>query len=107
MGYLYSNCDMTENALRCELKALELYRQTLSSEHINIANSLRNIGLDYENMNNLSEALRYFNESLSIYRANYGPEHEMVKRGEADIVRLKDKQVSLSTHEIESKKFKQ
>ncbi|CAF3804600.1 unnamed protein product [Adineta steineri] len=107
MGYLYSNCDMIENALRCELKALELYRQTLSSDHINIANSLRNIGLDYENMNNLSEALRYFNESLSIYRANYGPEHEMVKEGEADFARLEEKQVSLSTHEKESKKFKQ
>ncbi|CAF0859397.1 unnamed protein product [Adineta steineri] len=99
MAYLYSNCDMIENALRCELKALELYRQTLSPDHTNIANSLRNIGLCYERMNNLSEALRYFNESLSIYQANYGPEHEMVKRGEADIARLKEKQLSLLSHE--------
>ncbi|CAF0948433.1 unnamed protein product [Adineta steineri] len=91
-----------EYALRCELKALELNRQTLPSDHINIANRLRNIGLDYEEMNNLSEALRYFSESLSIYQANYGPEHEMVKRGEADIAILKEKQFSLSYHKEEN-----
>ncbi|CAF1243343.1 unnamed protein product [Adineta steineri] len=101
MGLLYSNYDMMEDALRCELKSLEIDRQTLSSDHTNIAISLRNIGIYYENMNNLSEALRYFNESLSIYQANYGPEHEMVKRGEADIARLREKQLSLSSHEEE------
>ncbi|CAF0856129.1 unnamed protein product [Adineta steineri] len=98
---LYFNNDMMEDALRYQLKALELYRQTLSSDHINIANSLRNIGLCYENMNNLSEALRYFNESLLIYQVNYGPEHERVKGVEADIARLKEKQLSLSSHEDE------
>ncbi|CAF1417907.1 unnamed protein product [Adineta steineri] len=101
MSCLYSNYDMIEDALRCNLKALELYRQTLSSDHINIANSLRNISINYKTMNNLSEALHYFNESLSIYRANYGSEHEIVKRGEADIARLKEKQLSLSSHQEE------
>ncbi|CAF1360620.1 unnamed protein product [Adineta steineri] len=101
MGCLYSKYDMMEDSLRCHLKSLELDRQALSSDHINIARSLRNIGLDYENMNNLSEALRYFNESLSIYRANYGPEYERVKRGETDIDRLKKKQLSLPSHEDE------
>ncbi|CAF0934612.1 unnamed protein product [Adineta steineri] len=98
MAYLYSKRDMIEDALRCDLKALELFRQTLSSDHINIAISLRNIGLDYKRMNKLSEALRYFNESLLIYRANYGAKHEKVKRGEAHIAVLKNKQVSLSSH---------
>ncbi|CAF0934451.1 unnamed protein product [Adineta steineri] len=104
MAGLYSNCDMMEDALRCDIKALEVDRQTLSSDHINIALSLRNIGIDYERMNNLSEALRYFNESLLIYQANYGPEHEMVKTGEADIARLKEKQLSLSSHMKNNKK---
>ncbi|CAF4119734.1 unnamed protein product [Adineta steineri] len=89
MARLYSNYDMMEDALRYDLKALEIDSQTLSSDHTYIADSLRNIGLDYKKMNNLSEALRYYNESLSIYRANYGPKHEMVKRCEADIARLK------------------
>ncbi|CAF0894232.1 unnamed protein product [Adineta steineri] len=107
MSCLYSNCDMIEDALRCDLKALEIDRQTLSCDRINIANSLRNIGIDYEKMNNLSEALRYFNESLSMYQANYGPEHEKVKRGEADIARLKKKQLSPSSHiKIYSLQFK-
>ncbi|CAF4046149.1 unnamed protein product, partial [Adineta steineri] len=65
MACLYSKYDMMEDALRCDLKALEIDRQTLSSDHTYIANSLRNIGLCYERMNNLSEALRYFNDSLS------------------------------------------
>ncbi|CAF1408189.1 unnamed protein product [Adineta steineri] len=94
MACLYSKYDMKEDALRCDLKALEIDRQTLSSDHTYIANSLRNIGIDYEEMSNLSEALRYYNESLSIYRANYGPKHEIVKRVEADIARLKGKQLS-------------
>ncbi|CAF3803605.1 unnamed protein product [Adineta steineri] len=104
MACLYSKYDMMEDALRCDLKALEIDRQTLSSDHINIANSLSNIGLCYERMNNLSEALRYFNESLSIYRANYGPEHEMVKRGEVNIIRLKEKQLPLPSHMKKNKK---
>ncbi|CAF1022381.1 unnamed protein product [Adineta steineri] len=104
MGCLYSKYDMNEDALRCDLKALELKRQILSSDHVDIANSLRNIGIDYRDMNNLSEALRYFNESLSIYQANYGAEHEMVKRGETDIIRLKDKQLSVSPQEKKNKK---
>ncbi|CAF0898613.1 unnamed protein product [Adineta steineri] len=101
MGLLYSNYDMNEDALQCELKSLEIDRQTLSSDHTNIAISLRNIGRYYKDMNNLSEALHYFNESLSIYQANYGPEHEMVKEGEAEIAELKEKQLSLSSHEEE------
>ncbi|CAF1281709.1 unnamed protein product [Adineta steineri] len=92
IGCLYSKYDMTEDALRCQLKALELYRQTLSSDHINIAKSLKNIGLCYEEMNNLSEVLRYFNESLSIYRANYGSKHVKVKRGEAQGMNVNNNQ---------------
>ncbi|CAF1040709.1 unnamed protein product [Adineta steineri] len=106
MAYLYSKNDLIEDALQCQLKALELFRQTLSSDHTYIAISLRNLGLCYKKMNNLSEAYRYFNESLSIYQANYGPKHEMVKSGEADIARLTEKQLSLSAHEEEQRKFK-
>ncbi|CAF0898778.1 unnamed protein product [Adineta steineri] len=104
MAGLYSKYDMNEDALRCDLKALEIDRQTFSSDHTNIACSLKNIGLDYENMNNLSEALRYFNESLSIYQANYGPDHGRVNRGEADIARLKEKQLSPASHMKKNKK---
>jgi tetratricopeptide (TPR) repeat protein len=103
MACLYDEYDMMEDALRCQLKALELDRLTLSSDHTSIANSLRNIGLSYEQMNNLTEALRYFNESLSIYRANYGPEHKAVKLLEADIAGLTDKQLSPTPREEEQK----
>ncbi|CAF3728918.1 unnamed protein product [Rotaria sp. Silwood1] len=52
-------------------------------------------------MNNPLEALRYFNERLSIYNVNYGSEHENVKMVEKDITQLNDEQQSSSTNEIE------
>jgi len=97
---LYNNCDKFQDALRYYLKALDLCRQLLSSDHIDIANNLRNIGVCYENTKNPSEALRYYNESLSIYKLNYGPEHERVKELENDIAGLNDEQPSTSANEI-------
>jgi tetratricopeptide (TPR) repeat protein len=99
MACLYSKYDMNEDALRCELKALEFKRQTLSSDHVDIAYNLRNIGISYEEMNNPSEALRYYNESLSIYKLNYGPEHENVKLVEEYIAQLTNERSSSSTNE--------
>jgi tetratricopeptide (TPR) repeat protein len=101
MSRLYTESDMTKDAIRCELKALDLYRRTLSSDHIDIANSLRSIGLYYEKTDAISEALRYYSKSLSIYRANYGLEHEDVKKVEEDIERLKSKRTSLDLVEPE------
>ncbi|CAF4586003.1 unnamed protein product [Rotaria sp. Silwood2] len=98
MACLYSNCGMFDNALKCQLKALDLNRQILPSNHTSIANNLRNIGLFYQAMNKSSEALRYFDESLSIYRASYGQDHEYVKRGETDIFNMKTKTNSKSTN---------
>lgn len=46
-------------------------------------------------MNNPSKALIYFNESLSIYRANYGPDHEKLKSVENDIAKLANKQPTI------------
>ncbi|CAF3797467.1 unnamed protein product [Rotaria sp. Silwood1] len=92
MTCLYGAYNMNEDALRCELKALDVNRTILSSDHIDIANNLRNIGISYREMNNPSEALRYFNESLSIYKVNYGSEHEKVKKVEADIATLNEEQ---------------
>ncbi len=101
MACLYSKYEMNTDALRCELKALDLARQTWSADHINIANNLRNIGISYKEMNNPSEALRYFNESLSIYKLNYGPEHEKVKLVEEDIARLTNEESPSSTNETD------
>jgi tetratricopeptide (TPR) repeat protein len=101
MTCLYSKYEMNTDALRCELKALDLARQTWSADHINIANNLRNIGISYKEMNNSSEAFRYFNESLSIYKLNYGPEHEKVKLVEEDIARLTNEESPSYTNEAD------
>ena len=85
---LYWKREMIEDALRYELQALDLHRQTLSPEHIKIANSLRNIGIYYRCMHDPSAATHSLLESLSIYRVNYNSDHPDVKRVEADIADL-------------------
>jgi tetratricopeptide (TPR) repeat protein len=101
MSISYSKHNMLDDALQCQLKALELYRQILSSAHITIAITCRYIALSYQNTKNISEALRYFNESLSINQANYGPEHKKVKLVEADIAKLNEEK-QIVTNSIES-----
>ncbi|CAF3336184.1 unnamed protein product [Rotaria sp. Silwood2] len=96
MGSLYFINDRSDSALQCHLKALDLYRRTLSSDHINIADSFRNIRLKYWYMKNLTEALRFLNESLSIYRASCGPESEEMKLVEADIAKLNAEQKTVA-----------
>ncbi|CAF3449360.1 unnamed protein product [Rotaria socialis] len=93
MSCLYRRQDMLEDALLFELKALDLNRQTLPSDHTHFAKNLRNIGIYYRSMNNRSQALRYFNDSMSIYRAHYGPDHEDVKIVQTDINELNENQV--------------
>jgi tetratricopeptide (TPR) repeat protein len=95
MSALYSEYTLYKDAIRCELKALDLYRKTLPSDHTDMANSLRNIGSYYEKMNTASEAFRYYNKSLLVYRTNYGAEHKDVKKVEEDISRLMSKRTSI------------
>lgn len=85
---LYWKREMIQDALQYELQALDLHRQTLSSEHIKIANSLRNIGLYYCYMHDSSAASHFLHESVSIYRVNYNSDHPDVRRVETDIANL-------------------
>lgn len=67
MGNFCSIYGMLDEAFNAHQEAVNLYRQTLSSNHIDLACSLRNLGIIYRDMHNISEAKRCFNESLSIY----------------------------------------
>lgn len=95
MSGLYYERDLVKDAIRCEMKVLELYRRTLSSDHVDIANSFRNLGLYSEKVNVVSDAFRFYNRSLTIYRATYGPNHADVKKVQDDISRLMSKRTSL------------
>ena len=86
---LYGDNQMLEDALQCCLRALDIQRQALSSDHVDIAWNLYRIGDYLHELNKPFEALRYYNESLSIYRVHYGPEHKSVKDVEDGIARLK------------------
>ncbi|CAF5030685.1 unnamed protein product, partial [Rotaria sp. Silwood1] len=69
MDSVYSKYCNPINALPRLLKAFDLSRRIPHCDHISIANISRNIALRYEDMKKSSEALYYFNESLSIYQA--------------------------------------
>ena len=90
LSYLYSRQNMFDDALRFELKALDFNRPTLPSDHIHVAKNLRNIGMYYRSMSNRSQAIRYFNESMSIYREHYGPDHDDVERVQKEIDELNE-----------------
>jgi tetratricopeptide (TPR) repeat protein len=91
MGCLYSKCGMLDAALEAHLEAVNIYRQILPSDHVDLAHSLRNLGASYRDIDNISEAKQCFNDSLSIYQANYGPEDEYVKRGLTELANLSEK----------------
>ena len=88
MGATNGENGKTEEAIECYFKALDLSRQSLSSEHIDLAEILGSIAYGYELMDNTTEAIRYYKQSLSIFRANYGLKHEEVKETEEKIERL-------------------
>jgi tetratricopeptide (TPR) repeat protein len=101
MSCLYGECGLNKDALCCELKAFDLYHRTLPSDHVDIATNLRNVGHYYEKLSTMSEAFRCYNQSLSIYRANYEQDHEDVKKVEEDIARIMSKRTSLDLVEAD------
>jgi tetratricopeptide (TPR) repeat protein len=90
MGCFYSVCGMLNEALKAHLEAVDLNRHVLSNDHVDLAYSLRNLGASYRDMNNITEAKRYFNESLSIYQANYDPKHKSIQLVPTDLADLNE-----------------
>ncbi len=96
MAAINADAKMLEDAVKYQLRILDIQYATLSSDHIDIAFNLCMLGEYYEAMRNTSEAmrntseaLRCYNQSLSIYQANYSEDHEDVKEVEAKIKQLK------------------
>ncbi|CAF0977621.1 unnamed protein product [Rotaria sp. Silwood1] len=92
MGRLYGMHKSFDIALQYLLEALHLHHIFLSCNHLDVAYVNQLIGICYQNTNNKSNALHYFNESLSIYRATYGVDHEYVKLVESDVAKLNGEQ---------------
>jgi tetratricopeptide (TPR) repeat protein len=92
LGELYALYKKFKDALQCLHKALIIHRRCLSPEHVNIADVCKTIAMCYLKLNDRSEALRYFNESLGIYQKNYASDHERVKYVEEKIVTLTSEQ---------------
>jgi tetratricopeptide (TPR) repeat protein len=68
---------------------LDIRRQIHSPDHPKIAQQLENLGEAYYlEMHDYQEALRYFTESLAIYRTNYGDQHKNVIQLEEKIGKI-------------------
>jgi tetratricopeptide (TPR) repeat protein len=89
MAAINADSKMLEDAVKYQLRILDIQYATLSFDHIDIAFNLYMLGGYYEEMGNPSEALRCYNQSLSIYQANYSSDHKKVKEVEAMITKLK------------------
>lgn len=62
-------------ALACYLKVLEIRWRLYGADSIPYAQILYCIGLVYSNMNELPNAMEYYQRSLAIYKNEYGTEH--------------------------------
>ncbi|CAF2681475.1 unnamed protein product [Rotaria sp. Silwood2] len=82
--------NMYDQALIYQLKLVDLQRDTLSSNNKELAVSLCGLARLYQAMMNDKEAIKYFNQSLEIFRAIYGPDHDRVKDVSNELSRLKD-----------------
>ena len=92
LGSIYAIHSQFDHALLNLLKVLVYYRRSLIANHTDIAKICRIIALCYQKTNKPLKAHSYFNESHSIYQANYGANHKDVKLVEDDIARLNGEQ---------------
>ena len=91
IGSWYTKCGMFREASEIYLEAVNLKRRVGSFDNLNLAYGLRNLGVSYLNMNDMAQARRCFQESLSIYLANYESKNERVQLLLADIAGLDGK----------------
>ncbi|CAF1320417.1 unnamed protein product [Adineta steineri] len=71
---------------------LDIRRRIHSPDHPEIASRLDSLGdVYFEYIKDYSEALRYYTESLAIYRSNYPPQHKTVVEIEEKIEEVRQK----------------
>ena len=88
MAMTYGQNELFEQSIEQSLKALELARQYLSAEHIELAEILHGIAYAYETLENFDQAISYYNQCSLIYQANYGLQHEIVQEIKQNVERL-------------------
>lgn len=93
----YWKCRMFDRALTCQMKLLDYRRSILPVQHSDIAYTLRGIARIYRAMNHLEQALKYFEESLIIFRRHFPSEHVDIRTIEKEIFDLKDILKSISS----------
>ncbi|CAF3546665.1 unnamed protein product [Rotaria socialis] len=93
----YWKCRMFDRALLCQMKLLDLQRSKSTPNNQGVGYCLRDLARLYRAMNKSSEALKYFDQSLSILKTKYGSEHSDVKNIQKEILDLKEILKSLSS----------
>lgn len=67
IGSFYHNIGRHNDALICDIKALNIHIKLFGEEHHHVAESYNNIGLIYLSLNNYSKALKYYEKALKIW----------------------------------------
>ncbi|CAM4780950.1 unnamed protein product [Rotaria magnacalcarata] len=102
----YWKCRMFDRALLCQMKLLDLQRSKSTSNNQDIDYWLRDLARFYRAMNKSNEALKYFDQSLSILKTKYGSEHGDVKNIQKEILDLKEILTSLSADADENYNYR-
>jgi len=77
-----------EQALQAFTKALSIQRRCLPSNHPDLADSLRDLGIYYVNIGNLSEALNYYEQAKHILNQELSPDHPLCVQIQNDIAEV-------------------
>ena len=74
MGLNYAGLEQYDNALDHYNKSLTIDK-SIDEKSNDVASTLNNIGVIYENKNDFSKALQLYEESLSIKKQLFGEKH--------------------------------
>ncbi|CAF3360919.1 unnamed protein product [Rotaria sp. Silwood2] len=75
LGCIQNNQGEYEKAIEYYIKALEICRDALPSDHPDLAASYNNIGEVYRNMSDYSKALSFYEKAFEIHRKILPPNH--------------------------------
>ncbi|XP_046862837.1 uncharacterized protein LOC124456435 [Xenia sp. Carnegie-2017] len=75
LGLLYHDTGKYSKAKNHHEKALEIQKQSLGPNHVDVATSLNNLGNVLENTGNYDKAIEFYERALEIRKQSLGPNH--------------------------------
>ncbi|CAF3709736.1 unnamed protein product [Rotaria sp. Silwood1] len=101
MANLNNKRNNFRDALKYDKKAVLLASKCMPRDHVDMAFSLKNLGISYYAINNVQEARSCFSKSLSIYRNNYTSEHIAMKLYTLIVTNLVEQTSETNSNELQ------